>query len=204
MCLLTIRYHRQCRGSSRASCRVFVAHLGSCAFAYRMRVLLISICSLACALEPLAPFASQTAWQAGEPINVNVDYDVPAFSLDDASQRLQEQSAEHGERELSDAGAGTQGLDTAPSPLRALGVTREADPATSFLATKVLPIVADKIKNSLYVTQSMRSPPQASVNVIMHENIEEAERRAKYQGMKTQAAKLKEYVRRRLAGEAHA
>ena len=83
-------------------------------------------------------------------------------------------------------------------------MVRETDPASSFLATKVLPVDAGKIKNSLYVTQSMRSPPQASVNVIQRENIEEAERQAKYQGMKRQAAILKEYVRRRLAGEAHA
>ena len=169
-----------------------------------MRVILVSFCACACALEPLAPLASQTVWQAGEPINVNVDYDVPAFSLEDASQHVQNMAGETEKRELWEADASTQGLEATSSPRRALGGGREPDLAASFLATKVLPIDAEKIKNSLYVTQSMRSPPQASVNVIMRENIEDVEKRAKYQAMKEQAASLKEYVRRRLADEARA
>ena len=108
------------------------------------------------------------------------------------------------QRELWEANAGTQRVEATSSSRRAPGVEREPDLAASFLATKVLPIDAENIKNSLYVTQSMRSPPQASVNVIMRENIEDMEKRAKYQAMKEQAASLKEYVRRRLADEAHA
>lgn len=50
------------------------------------------------ALEPLAPLtaAMQPVWQAGTPITVNVDYDVPVYGLLDAA------SAHH-EAELVEA-----------------------------------------------------------------------------------------------------
>ena len=146
------------------------------------------------------PFATQTALQAGEPINVNVDYDVPAFSPEDASRFVQEMDGAS-ETAALEASAGAQGLQvgSVTAEAKALDGTRASDQAASFLAAKVLPIDAGKIKNSLYVTQSMRSPPQASVNVIMREDIEELQRKVKYEGMKEQTARLKEYVRSRFA-----
>ena len=101
-----------------------------------MRVLLVSFCARACALEPLAPLASQTIWQAGEPINVNVDYDLPAFSLEDAPQHVQNMVGETGMGAFLEADAGTQRLEATSTSRRAFGGGREPDLAASFLATK--------------------------------------------------------------------
>jgi hypothetical protein len=43
-------------------------------------------------MEPLAFLAAQPAWQAAQPIPVNVDYDVPAFGTIDAIADLQDAS----------------------------------------------------------------------------------------------------------------
>ena len=47
----------------------------------------------------------------------------------------------------------------------------------------MLPVDATRIKKSLYLTESLRSPPQASVNVIMHEDVEHMKDVSKYKGM---------------------
>merc|ERR1711862_100691 len=48
-----------------------------------------------------------------------------------------------------------------------------------------------KIRNSLFLTQSMRAPPAASLNVIMQEDIQGSSAAAKYKGMEGQLASLK-------------
>lgn len=45
------------------------------------------------AMEPLALLATQPVWQAGQPVSVNVDYDVPAFGTMDEIADLQDASA---------------------------------------------------------------------------------------------------------------
>merc|ERR1712187_100334 len=41
----------------------------------------------------------------------------------------------------------------------------------SFLSSKTIPVDAYKIRNSLYLTQPLRSPPQAAINVIEREDV---------------------------------
>jgi len=65
----------------------------------------------------------------------------------------------------------------------------------AFLATRTIPIDAYKIRNSLYLTQPMREPPQASINVVMREDLHELEEESKYRGMEDQAAQLREDIR---------
>lgn len=66
--------------------------------------------------------------------------------------------------------------------------------ATSFLATKVGWVDAQKVRNSLYLTQLMRSPAQASVNVLVHEDPNQLGSHAKYKAMESAASYLKSYV----------
>ena len=145
-------------------------------------------------MEPLAALAVQPVWQAGEPIEVNIDYDVPAFGVQDAAMQLQT---------LSNVERGVpSGLvhshifldeDSAPHPMP------ERRGSSSFLATKVLPVDADRIKKGLYLTQSLRSPPQASVNVIMREDVHHMQDASKYEGMVDQTHRLQEEFRKGLA-----
>jgi len=62
--------------------------------------------------------------------------------------------------------------------------------SVSFLASKVLPVDAYKIRNSLYLTQSLRSPAQAAVNVVSKEDVAKAQEEAKYKGMLAQTANI--------------
>jgi len=66
--------------------------------------------------------------------------------------------------------------------------------AASFLATKVGWVDAQKIRDSLYLTQLMRSPAQASVNVLVHEDPYQLGAHAKYKAMESAASYLKSYV----------
>jgi len=66
--------------------------------------------------------------------------------------------------------------------------------AASFLATKVGWVDAQKIRDSLYLTQLMRSPAQASVNVLVHEDPYQLGAHAKYKAMESATAYLKNYV----------
>ena len=50
-------------------------------------------CSVAAAMEPLAPLAQQPLWQAAEPMQVNIDFDVPAFGLTEEIRRLRDASS---------------------------------------------------------------------------------------------------------------
>ena len=66
--------------------------------------------------------------------------------------------------------------------------------AGSFLATKVGWVDAQKVRDSLYLTQLMRSPAQASVNVLVHEDPYQLGAHAKYKAMESAASYLKSYV----------
>jgi len=66
--------------------------------------------------------------------------------------------------------------------------------AASFLATKVGWVDAQKVRDSLYLTQLMRSPAQASVNVLVHEDPYQLGAHAKYKAMESAASYLKSYV----------
>ena len=63
-----------------------------------------------------------------------------------------------------------------------------------FLATKVGWVDAQKVRDSLYLTQLMRSPAQASVNVLVHEDPYELGARAKYKAMESASSHLRSYV----------
>merc|ERR1712187_188410 len=48
-----------------------------------------------------------------------------------------------------------------------------------------------QVRNSLFITQPLRSPAQASINVVMHEDIPRMVYMAKYKGIANQAERLK-------------
>jgi len=56
-----------------------------------------------------------------------------------------------------------------------------------FLAS---PVDSDRIRNSLYLSQPLRSPPQATVNVVMQEDVRGMQDHAKYAGAREQTARL--------------
>jgi hypothetical protein len=64
----------------------------------------------------------------------------------------------------------------------------------SFLATKMEWAEGQKIRDSLYLTQLMRSPAQASVNVLVHEDPFQLGAHAKYKAMESAASYLKSHV----------
>lgn len=72
--------------------------------------------------------------------------------------------------------------------------TGNAARSVSFLAAKSIPVDGYKIRNSLYLTQPMREPAQASVNVIVHEDISRMQEESKYKGMEDQAMQLHRQV----------
>ena len=139
---------------------------------------------LACHLDvvfcmgPLPALAVQPVRQAGEAIAVNVDYDVPAFGPDDVGIHVQP---------LSDIEDGVPGQRI------------HGHRSPSFLGTKVLPVDSDRITSSLYLTQPLRSPPQATVNVIMHEDVQSMKDASKYKGMLDQTVALQHAFRKGLA-----
>lgn len=75
----------------------------------------------------------------------------------------------------------------------------EASAGVAFLASKTLPVDGYKIRNSLPLTEPMREPAQASVNVIMAEDVQSMQQKAKYRGMQDKAAQLEEQIRTQLA-----
>ena len=81
-------------------------------------------------VEPLAALAVQPVWQAGEPIAVNVDFDVPASGPQDAALKLS--SVSNIDRGIA---AGMAHSHLVPEPDRRS--------PSSFLATRVLPVDAD-------------------------------------------------------------
>ena len=148
---------------------------------------LVFSCSLAVAL------AKQSVWQAGEPIAVNIDYDVPAFGPQDAAVNVQTLS--NIENGLAAGRIHSHSLSTEGTARLS---TPEHHASSSFLATRVLPVDADRIKKSLYLTQPLRSPPQASVNVIMHEDVQRMKDESKYKGMVDQTHALQNEFRQGL------
>jgi len=69
----------------------------------------------------------------------------------------------------------------------------------SFLATKSIPVDGYKIRNSLFLTQPMREPEQASVNVIMQEDLARRQEESKYKGMEDQTQQLEQHIKATLA-----
>merc|ERR1712032_705088 len=70
---------------------------------------------------------------------------------------------------------------------RNLKVTRRR---LGFLSTKVLPVDAYKMRNSLYLTQLLRSPAQAAINVIMREDLPKMRQQSIYRSMEGQSDRL--------------
>lgn len=62
--------------------------------------------------------------------------------------------------------------------------------STSFLAARVLPVDAYKIRNSLFLSQLLRMPAAAAVNVVEHEDVPQMYEQAKYKAMQGQSARL--------------
>ena len=145
-------------------------------------------------MEPLAALAVQPTWQAGEPIAVNVDYDVPAFGPQDAESQLQ--SSSNIEYQLAAEPAHSHNARAEDSVWRAVPTRHNS---ASFLSTRVLPVDADRIKKSLYLTQSLRSPPQASINVVMREDVRNMRDTANYMGMLDQTHRLQNEFKQGLA-----
>eukprot|EP00933_Yihiella_yeosuensis_P011653 TRINITY_DN119157_c0_g1_i1.p1 TRINITY_DN119157_c0_g1~~TRINITY_DN119157_c0_g1_i1.p1 ORF type:complete len:201 (-),score=30.74 TRINITY_DN119157_c0_g1_i1:93-653(-) len=65
--------------------------------------------------------------------------------------------------------------------------------STSFLG--VVPVDGYKIRNSLYLTQVMRSPPQASINIVEHEDLEHERSKLEYKALAAKAHRLMEDFR---------
>merc|ERR1712107_976818 len=67
------------------------------------------------------------------------------------------------------------------------------------LSVQVLPVDPYKIRNSLFATQFMRGPAQASVNVIEREDVLGMQSMTKYQGMLSRTGVLNTQFEQRLA-----
>ena len=141
-------------------------------------------------LDPIASLAEQPVWQAAEPIAVTVDYDVPAFGPQDVALDLQTLSSIENVYGLR---RHTPMEDTAHV------LTPEHRDSASFLSTRVLPVDADRIKKSVFLTEPLRSPPQASVNIIMHEDVKRMKDAFKYHGMVDQTLVLQNEFKKGLA-----
>merc|ERR1712187_554952 len=84
-------------------------------------------------------------------------------------------------------------LRHAPLPCLALsGGKRSIPSAVSFMSAQTIPVDAYKIRNSLYLTQPMRTPATASVNVIMKEDTAASFDAAKYKGIESQIESLEQ------------
>jgi len=68
----------------------------------------------------------------------------------------------------------------------------------SFLASKVFPVDAYKIRNGLHLTEAMVAPGRAVVNVIEHEHLERTSQEIKYHGMSSRISRLKLLVNQML------
>merc|ERR1712228_359002 len=90
-----------------------------------------------------------------------------------------------------DEGARSSNSNTLTSLSLASRKTRSGANAVSMLATKTIPVDGYKIRNSLYLTQPMRKPAQASVNVLMHEDTSRMYEKSKYKGRKDQTVQLR-------------
>jgi len=60
----------------------------------------------------------------------------------------------------------------------------------SFLAARVLPVDAYKVRNSLFLSQLLRMPAAASVNIVEQEDASRMYEEAKYKSMEGQASRL--------------
>jgi len=72
-------------------------------------------------------------------------------------------------------------------------------PQVSFLTSRSIPVDAYKVRNSLELTQPLREPEQATVNVLVHEDIGSMQEESKYRGMEDQTLQLKEQIKTMLA-----
>ena len=64
--------------------------------------------------------------------------------------------------------------------------------SANFLSARILPVDAYNIRNGLFLSQPLRSPPATSVNVIENEDIERILEEAKYKSMEGQSARLEQ------------
>lgn len=69
------------------------------------------------------------------------------------------------------------------------GCSAEAKSA-SFLAARVLPVDAYKVRNSLFLSQVLRMPAAAAINVVENEDAARMYEEAKYKAMQGQGARL--------------
>jgi len=67
--------------------------------------------------------------------------------------------------------------------------------SASFLSARVLPVDSYKIRNSLFLSQPLRMPAAAAVNVIENEDTSRMYEEAKYAGMQSQASRLDRIVK---------
>merc|ERR1712007_380074 len=76
----------------------------------------------------------------------------------------------------------------------ACGINFKCQEAAAFLATgsKALPVDAYKMRNSLHDTAFMRTPRQATVNVIEREGLSGAADDGKFVAMRSRAARLRQ------------
>jgi len=84
---------------------------------------------------------------------------------------------------------------SASAPLRSSSQSETAGSghhlkATSFLAARVLPVDAYKIRNSLFLSQLLRMLAAAAVNVVEQEDSNRIYEEAKYKSMEGQASRL--------------
>jgi len=63
-----------------------------------------------------------------------------------------------------------------------------------------MPIDAEKIRNSIPLTEALKAPAPASVNLIMHEDLAGMRQASKYQGMQDQVRKLQEQIEETVSG----
>merc|ERR1711862_305098 len=69
-------------------------------------------------------------------------------------------------------------------------------------ALEASPVDGYQIRNSLFLTQFLRSPAQASINIVEHEDLPAMERKAKYMGMALEAERARRAVLDELASDA--
>jgi len=73
---------------------------------------------------------------------------------------------------------------------------QEVGQRSSFVQYPNIP--ANDVKNSLFVTQQLRSPSSANVNVVSSENVPAVEEQAAYLALKSQSRKLHDQFRTNL------
>mmetsp|Transcript_56534 Transcript_56534/g.163905 ORF Transcript_56534/g.163905 Transcript_56534/m.163905 type:complete len:112 (+) Transcript_56534:65-400(+) len=69
----------------------------------------------------------------------------------------------------------------------------------SFLSSKTIPVDAFKMRNSLYLTQPLRTPSQAAVNIVEREDMAKMQREARYLAMEARRAELDRQFDERLS-----